>query len=75
MAVFASDIHYVDASKLFEQPITVVKAEINYWFDKCAWHRPSMLILDNLDKLLGAELEVCLCMLCLLRASRELPFP
>lgn len=35
-----------------------VKAQFNFWFDKCAWHRPSILILDNLDKLLSAEVEV-----------------
>jgi len=52
------DILYVDASKLAEQPTPSVKAQVNYWFDKCAWHRPSILILDNLDKLLSAEVEV-----------------
>jgi len=31
---------------------------MNYWFDKCAWHKPSVLIIDNLDKLLSAEVEV-----------------
>ncbi|KAF9482195.1 AAA-domain-containing protein [Pholiota conissans] len=48
---------YVDTSKLAEQPIPAVKAQFNYWFDKCAWHRPSILMLDNLDKLLSAEVE------------------
>ena len=23
------------------------------------WHRPSVLVFDNLEKLLGTELEVC----------------
>ncbi|KAJ3508041.1 hypothetical protein NLJ89_g5972 [Agrocybe chaxingu] len=48
---------YVDVSKLSDQPVSAVKAQFNYWFDKCAWHRPSVLVLDNLDKLLGAEVE------------------
>lgn len=52
------DNHYVDASKLVDQAIPAVKAQFNYWFDKCAWHRPSVLVLDNLDKLLPAEVEV-----------------
>lgn len=52
------DTHYIDASKLVDQPIPAVKAQFNYWFDKCAWHRPSVLVLDNLDKLLPAEVEV-----------------
>lgn len=57
-AHFPADIHYIDISKISEQPIPSVKAQFNYWFDKCAWHRPSILILDNLDNLLSAEVEV-----------------
>ncbi|KDR75275.1 hypothetical protein GALMADRAFT_226942 [Galerina marginata CBS 339.88] len=49
--------HYVDASKFSEHPISSVKAQLHFWFDTCAWHRPSVLILDNLDKLLSAEVE------------------
>ncbi|KAF8895717.1 P-loop containing nucleoside triphosphate hydrolase protein [Gymnopilus junonius] len=50
-------LHYVDTSKLSEQPISSVKTQFNFWFDTCAWHRPSILILDDLDKLLSAEVE------------------
>ena len=57
-AHFPADIHYIDSAKISEQPIVSVKAQFNFWFDKCAWHRPSILILDNLDKLLSAEVEV-----------------
>ena len=53
-----ADIHYIDSAKFSEQPIPSVKAQFNFWFDKCAWHRPSILILDNLDKLLSVEVEV-----------------
>ena len=53
------DIHYVDVSTLVQKSISSLKACFNYWFDKCSWHRPSVLILDNLDKLLSAEVEVC----------------
>ncbi|KAF8995495.1 P-loop containing nucleoside triphosphate hydrolase protein [Cyathus striatus] len=49
--------HYVDVSKYAEQPAGVMKQQFNYWFDKAAWHKPSVLILDNLDKLLGPEHE------------------
>lgn len=51
-------MHYVDASKLLEQNIAAVTAQFNFWFDTCTWHRPSVLILDNFDKLLSAEVEV-----------------
>ncbi|KAJ2931208.1 hypothetical protein H1R20_g5824, partial [Candolleomyces eurysporus] len=49
--------YYVDASRHAEQPIAAVKGLFNYWFDRASWHRPSVLILDNLDKLLNAEVE------------------
>ena len=59
-AHFPADIHYIDSVKISQQPIPSVKAQFNFWFDKCAWHRPSVLILDNLEKLLSAEVEVVL---------------
>jgi peroxin-1 len=52
------DIYYVDISRHAEQPIATVKSLFSYWFDRASWHRPSILILDNLDKLLNAEVEV-----------------
>lgn len=50
-------IHYVDNAKFSQQSVSFIKAQFNFWFDKCAWHRPSILILDNLDKLLSPEVE------------------
>lgn len=50
-------VHYVDASLYADKTVSALKALFNYWFDKVAWHRPSVLILDNLDKLLSAETE------------------
>ncbi|KAF9047391.1 P-loop containing nucleoside triphosphate hydrolase protein [Panaeolus papilionaceus] len=50
-------VQYIDASKFAEQPVLSVKAQFNYWFDKCSWHKPSLLVIDNLDKLLCAEVE------------------
>lgn len=48
---------FVDMSRYAEQPVSTVKSHLRYWFEKAAWHRPSVLILDNLDSLLSAELE------------------
>lgn len=58
LCLHVADIHFVDASRYSEQPISTVKSLFRYWLHKAAWHRPSILILDNLDKLLGAEVEV-----------------
>ncbi|KAJ7209658.1 P-loop containing nucleoside triphosphate hydrolase protein, partial [Mycena pura] len=48
---------YTDASRYATQPVQTIKALLNYWFKKAVWHRPSILILDNLEKLVGAEVE------------------
>ncbi|KAG5731766.1 Peroxisome biosynthesis protein PAS1 [Termitomyces sp. T112] len=47
----------VDVSRYTELPISTVKSLLQYWFDKAIWHKPSILILDNLDKLVGTEVE------------------
>ncbi|KAK2467867.1 hypothetical protein APHAL10511_000162 [Amanita phalloides] len=47
-------IHYVDLTRYSEKPVSTIHAQFKYWFAKVAWHRPSVLILDNLDKLLNA---------------------
>ncbi|KAG6889103.1 hypothetical protein C0995_003672 [Termitomyces sp. Mi166 len=47
----------VDVSRYTELPISSVKSLLQYWFEKAIWHKPSILILDNLDKLVGTEVE------------------
>ncbi|EGV60686.1 Peroxisome biosynthesis protein pex1 [Yamadazyma tenuis] len=32
-------------------------SHFNRWLQECTWYKPSVLILDNLDKLIGAEVE------------------
>ena len=49
---------YVDISRYTEKPIQTLRTQFQFWLDKAMWHRPSVLIFDNLDNLLGAELEV-----------------
>ncbi|KAF5386195.1 hypothetical protein D9615_002287 [Tricholomella constricta] len=49
--------YFVDVSLYAEQPISTIKSLLKYWFDKASWYKPSILILDNLDKLIGAEVE------------------
>ncbi|KXN87354.1 Peroxisome biosynthesis protein PAS1 [Leucoagaricus sp. SymC.cos] len=50
-------IHYIDVSKYSDTPVSTVKTLFGYWFDKAAWHKPSVIVLDSLDKLLSAEVE------------------
>ncbi|KAH9006583.1 AAA-domain-containing protein [Lactarius hatsudake] len=48
---------YVDFSRYTEKPVQTLRTQFQYWLDKAMWHRPSVLIFDNLEKLLGTELE------------------
>lgn len=48
---------YVDLSKCSEMPVSKFRSMLRYWMDKAAWHRPSLLLMDNVDRLLGAEAE------------------
>ena len=49
---------YVDLSRYTEKPVETLRTQFQYWLDKAMWHRPSVLVFDNLEKLLGTELEV-----------------
>lgn len=54
----STDTLYVDISRYAAQPVQTIKSLLAYWFRKAVWHRPAILILDNLEKLVGVELEV-----------------
>ena len=53
-----ADTLYVDLSRYNGSPVAKVRTHMKYWMDKAAWHKPSVLVLDNIDKLMGTELEV-----------------
>ncbi|KAK4696983.1 peroxin-1, partial [Phenoliferia sp. Uapishka_3] len=48
---------YIDCSKHTDERLPALKAKMKDWFDEAYWHAPTLLILDNLDRMLGAELE------------------
>ncbi|KAI0262607.1 AAA-domain-containing protein [Gloeopeniophorella convolvens] len=48
---------YVDFSRYTEKPVQTLRTQFQYWLDKALWHRPSVLVFDNIEKLLGVELE------------------
>ncbi|KAH9939712.1 AAA-domain-containing protein [Epithele typhae] len=52
-----SYVLYVDLSRYNNSPIAKVRQHMKYWIDKASWHKPSVLVLDNIDKLMGTELE------------------
>ncbi|KAI8995209.1 AAA-domain-containing protein [Trametes punicea] len=48
---------YVDLSRFSGSPAAKVRSHMKYWMEKAMWHKPSLLVLDNIDKLMGTELE------------------
>ncbi|KAF8515366.1 AAA-domain-containing protein [Hysterangium stoloniferum] len=54
--VFAYTL-YVDLTKYSEERIPALKTLFQYWLNLAKWHRPSIVVLDNLDRVIPAELE------------------
>ncbi|ORY80196.1 P-loop containing nucleoside triphosphate hydrolase protein [Leucosporidium creatinivorum] len=48
---------YVDCAKFSDERLPTLKGKMKDWFDEACWHAPSLLVLDNLDRMLGAEVE------------------
>ncbi|KIK98366.1 hypothetical protein PAXRUDRAFT_692364 [Paxillus rubicundulus Ve08.2h10] len=49
--------HYIDFKSYSDKPVATLKALFRYLYEVAAWHRPTVLIFDNLDKVLKAEVE------------------
>ncbi|KIJ64352.1 hypothetical protein HYDPIDRAFT_90732 [Hydnomerulius pinastri MD-312] len=49
--------HYVDFKPYSEKPVETLKTLFRYLYEIACWHRPTVLIFDNLDKVLKAEVE------------------
>ncbi|KAJ3749282.1 P-loop containing nucleoside triphosphate hydrolase protein [Lentinula detonsa] len=49
--------HYVDVAPYANKPVPVIKSLFKYWLETAIWHKPSILVLDNLHEILGAESE------------------
>ena len=54
------DVRYVDLTRYKERPARSLGELFAALRDAVAWRAPGVLILDNLDAILGAEVEVCL---------------
>lgn len=49
---------YISCDKIMNENFSSLSNNyINKWIQECSWHKPSLLILDNLDKILSAEME------------------
>ncbi|OBZ91846.1 Peroxisome biosynthesis protein PAS1 [Choanephora cucurbitarum] len=52
--IYTMEIH---CSELVDERIPVLKETIQRWFDEAAWHGPTLVFLDDLDRLIPAEVE------------------
>ncbi|KAF8331356.1 P-loop containing nucleoside triphosphate hydrolase protein [Cantharellus anzutake] len=48
---------YVDMAKLADERAATLKALFDKWIDTASWHKPSVLVLDNLDRVVNPEVE------------------
>ncbi|KAF8127717.1 P-loop containing nucleoside triphosphate hydrolase protein [Boletus edulis] len=49
--------YYIDFKLYMQKPVATLKALFRYLYEIAAWHRPTVLIFDNLDKVVRAEVE------------------
>ncbi|KAI9273142.1 P-loop containing nucleoside triphosphate hydrolase protein [Helicostylum pulchrum] len=47
----------INCSELADERIPVFKDKLLNWFDEAAWHGPSLIFFDDLDRLIPAEVE------------------
>lgn len=47
----------MDLAKYTEAPVSKIKSLLHYWYDKAFFHRPTVVVFDNIDKLMGVEQE------------------
>ncbi|GAA5838500.1 hypothetical protein JCM9279_003263 [Rhodotorula babjevae] len=48
---------YVDCAQHADARLPALKTRFKDWLDEACWAAPSVLVLDNLDRLIGAEVE------------------
>ncbi|KAM0755823.1 AAA-domain-containing protein [Meredithblackwellia eburnea MCA 4105] len=48
---------YVDCSRYADERLPTLKGKMKEWFDESCWHSPTVVVLDNLDRMLAAEVE------------------
>ncbi|KAI6007075.1 P-loop containing nucleoside triphosphate hydrolase protein [Pisolithus albus] len=50
-------IHYIDFKQYSQKHTKIFKKLFRHLYEIAAWHRPTVLIFDNLDKILSPEVE------------------
>ena len=53
----ATDVSIVDCAKHQDDRPATLRENVREWLDDACWHAPSLLVLDNLDRIVPAEVE------------------
>ncbi|KZP33999.1 hypothetical protein FIBSPDRAFT_847131 [Athelia psychrophila] len=61
---------YIEIARHDNTPVPTLEGLFKHWWGNVAWHSSSVIALDNVDNLLGVELEVRLFILPLI----QIPF-
>ena len=48
----------INCADVADERVPVLKDQLQKWFDEAAWHAPSILFFDDIDRLIPAEVEV-----------------
>ena len=52
------DTREVNCAEIAEERVPTFKDLLQQWFDEAAWHAPSLIFFDDIDRLIPAEVEV-----------------
>lgn len=67
----STDVQLLDCSKFTDERPASLKSLFQQWLDEACWRAPSVLVLDNIERMLPAEMEV----LFLLSTPSDQPHP
>ena len=49
---------YIDLSGYKDKPVPRLKELFTFWKEKASWQHPSIIVFDNIDAIVSAEVEV-----------------
>lgn len=53
----SADTREINCAEVADERIPTFKDMLQRWFDEAAWHAPSLIFFDDLDRLIPAEVE------------------
>lgn len=57
------DVQFIDCSQYADERPAALKTLFQEWVDEACWRAPSVIVLDNIERMLPAEVEVSILLL------------